>query len=87
MFLNYCGNILVVDFLYFLKDFSRSSSSGLKHFAKKMFLKDFRIQKKALVPESSFYVVECFKKETLEKVFVCKFDKMFKKCFVLIYVL
>ena len=29
-----------------------------------MFLKDFRTQRETLVPESSFKVAECFKKET-----------------------
>ena len=47
-----------------------------------MFLKDFRIQRKTLVTESSFKVAECFKKETLAQVFHCRFHKMFKKCFV-----
>ena len=84
VFLNYCTNILVVVFVYFLSDFSRSISSDLKPFCKKkkMFLKDFRIQRKTLVPESSFKVAECFKKETLAQVFLCKFHKTFKKCFV-----
>ena len=31
---------------------------------------------------SSFKVAECFKKETLTHVFLCKFHKIFKKCFV-----
>ena len=53
-----------------------------RQFAKKMFLKDFWIQRKTLVPESSFKVAECFKKETLAQVFHCRFHKMFKKCFV-----
>ena len=56
------------------------------HFAKKkkkkLFLKDFRIQRKTLVLESSFKVAECFEKETLAQVFHCKFHKIFKKCFV-----
>ena len=85
MFLNYCTNILVVGFVYFLSNLSRSISSELKTFCKtnkKMFLKDFRIQRKTLVPESSFKVAECFKKETLAQVFLCKFHKTFKKCFV-----
>ena len=82
VFLNYCSNILVVGFVYFLSDFSRSRSSDLKAFCKKKFLKDFRIQRKTLVPESSFKVAECFKKETLAQVFLCKFHKIFKKCFV-----
>ena len=47
-----------------------------------MFLKDFRIQRKTLVPGSSFKVAEFFKKETLAQVFLCKFHKFFKKCFV-----
>ena len=34
------------------------------------------------MPESSFKVAECFKKETLAQVFHCRFHKMFKKCFV-----
>ena len=38
-----------------------------------MFLKDFRIQRKTLVPESSFKVAECFKKETLAHVFTVNF--------------
>ena len=83
VFLNYCSNILVVGFVYFLIDFSRSRSSDLKAFCKKqLFLKKFRIQRKTLVPESSFKVAECFKKETLAQVFLCKFHKIFKKCFV-----
>ena len=82
VFLNYCNNILVVGFAYFRKDFSRSRSSDPKHFAKKMFLKDFRIQMKTHVPESSFKVARFFKKETLAQVFLCKFHKNFKKCFV-----
>ena len=84
---NYCSNILVVGFVVisqgFLSDFSRSRSSDLKAFCKKsLFLKNFRIQRKTLVPESSFKVAECFKKETLAQVFLCKFHKIFKKCFV-----
>ena len=83
VFLNSCSNILVVGFVYFLIDFSRSRSSDLKAFCKKqLFLKKFRIQRKTLVPESSFKVAECFKKETLAQVFLCKFHKIFKKCFV-----
>ena len=85
MFLNYCTNILVVGFVYFLSNLSRSISSELKTFCKtnkKIFLKDFRIQRKTLVPESSFKVAECFKKETLAQVFHCRFHKIFKKCFV-----
>ena len=82
VFLNYCTNILVVGFAYFLSDFSRSRSSDLKASCKKMFLKDFRIQRKTLVPETSFKVGECFKEETLAQVFLCKFHKIFKKCFV-----
>ena len=35
-----------------------------------------------LVPESSFKVAECFKRVTLVQVFLCKFLKIFKKCFV-----
>ena len=88
VFLNYCINILVVGFAYFLSDFSRSRSSDLKAFCKKsLFLDNFRIQRKTLVPESSFKVTECFKTETLTKVFLCKFQKVFgnvlqKLCFV-----
>ena len=84
VFLNYCTNILVVGFVYFLSNLSRSISSELKTFCeKKVFLlKDFRIQKKTLLPKSSFKVAECFKKETLAQVFLCKFHKIFKKCFV-----
>ena len=83
VFSNYCTNILVVGFVYFLKNFSRSKNSDLKHFAKKkLFLKDFRIERKTLVPESSFKVSECFKKETRAHVFLCKHHKIFKKCFL-----
>ena len=82
MFLNYCTNILVVGFVYFLRNFSRSISSELKAFCKKMLLKDFRIQKKTLVSESSIKVAGCFKKETLAQVFHCKFHIIFKKRFV-----
>ena len=85
MFLNYCTNILVVGFVYFLSNLSRSISSELKTFCKtnkKIFLKDFKIQRKTLVPESSFKVAECFKKDTLARVFHCKFHRVFKKCFV-----
>ena len=83
VFLNYCINILVVGFAYFLSDFSRSRSSDLKAFCKKsLFLDNFRIQRKTLVPESSFKVTECFKKETLTQVFLCKFQKFFRECFV-----
>ena len=47
LFLNYCTNILVVGFVYFLSDFSRSRSSDLKAFRKKnLVLKNVRIQKK-----------------------------------------
>ena len=53
-----------------------------RYFAKEMVLQDFRIQRKTLVPESSFKVAGCFKKETLTQVFLCKFYKIFKKCFV-----
>ena len=50
-----------------------------RHFAKKkLFLKNFRIQRKTLVPESSFKVAECFKKQTLEQVFICKFHKILR---------
>ena len=80
-FLNYCTNILVVSFVYFLSNLSRSRSSDLKAFCEKnVFIK--RFQRKTLVPESSFKVVECFKEETLVQVFLCKFHKIFKKCFV-----
>ena len=84
MFLNYCTNILVVGFVYILSNLSRSRSSDLKEFCikKKIFLKDFRIQRKALVSESSFKVAECFEKETLAQVFLYKFHKTFKKCFI-----
>ena len=83
MFLNYCINIQVVGFVYFLSNLSGNRKSGLKAFCKKkMFLKDFRIQTKTLVPESSLKVAGCFKKETLEQVFLCKFHIIFKKCFV-----
>ena len=34
------------------------------------------------MPEPSFKVAEYFKKETLAQVFLCKFHKIFKKCFV-----
>ena len=85
MFLNYCTRLLVIGFAYFWKDFSRSRSSDLRHFAKKKKknLKDFRIQTKTLVPESSFKVAEFFNKETLAQVFLCIFHKIKKKkCFV-----
>ena len=83
VFLNYCINILVVGLVYFLSHFSRSRSSELKAFCKKsLFLKNFRIQRKTLVPESSFKVAECFKKETLTQVFLFKFHNFFRKCFV-----
>ena len=83
VFLNYCSNILVVGFVYFLSDFSRSKSSNLEAFRKKdLFLKNVRMQRKTVVPESSFEVAECFKKETPAQVFLCKFHKVFKKCFV-----
>ena len=36
--LNYCINILVVGFVYFLNDFSRRRSSDLKAFCKKRFV-------------------------------------------------
>ena len=66
LFLNYCGNILVIGFVYFLSDFSRSRSSDLKVFCKKnLSLKNVRIQRKTVAPESSFEVAECFKKEIL----------------------
>ena len=42
-----------------------------------MSLKDFKIQRKALVPESSFKVAE-----TLAQVFHFKIRRIFKKCFV-----
>ena len=45
MFLNYCTNILVVGFVYFLSDFSRSRSSDLKAFCKKNILKRFQNSK------------------------------------------
>ena len=90
MFLNYCRNILVVGFVYFLTDFPRSRSSDLKAFyKKKMFLKKFRIQRKTLAPESSFKVAECFFKKTLAQVwsFSVNFAKFLrnvlqKLCFV-----
>ena len=83
MFLNYCTNVLVVGFVYFLRNLSRRISSELKAFCKKkMFLKDFRIQRKTLVSESSIKVAGCFKKETLAQVFYCKFHRIFKKRFV-----
>ena len=47
-----------------------------------MFLKDFRIHRKTLVPQSSFKVAEFFKRETLAQVFLCKFHKILKECFV-----
>ena len=71
----------MVGFVYFLSNLSRSISSELKTFCKtnkKIFLKDFRIQRKTLVPESSFKVAECFKKQTLEQVFICKFHKILR---------
>ena len=81
--LNYCINILVVGFVYFLNDLSRRRSSDLKAFCKKsLFLKSFKIQRKTLVPESPFKVTESFKKETLTQVFLCKFHNFFRKCFV-----
>ena len=82
VFLNYCTNILVVGFVYFLSDFSRSRSSDLKAFCKKNVFKRFQNSKENNVPESSFKVAECFKKEALAQVFLCKFYKIFKKCFV-----
>ena len=83
VFLNYCRNILVVGFVYFLGDFSRNKSSNLRAFwKKKLFLKNFRIERKTLVPESSFKVAECFKIETQAQVFLYKFHLIFKKCFV-----
>ena len=65
MFLNYCTNILVVGFVYFEGFFKEQKQwpEGILQ-KKKMFLKDFRTQRETLVPESSFKVAECFKKET-----------------------
>ena len=83
VFLNYCINILVVGLVYFLSDFSRSRSSNLKAFCKKsLFFKNSKIQRKTLVPESSFEVAECFKKKTLTQALPCKFYTFFRKCFV-----
>ena len=82
MFLNCCTSIQVVRFVYFLSNLSRSRSSDLKAFWKKSALKGFRIERKTLVPESSFKVARCIKKETLAQVFLCKFHIVFKKIFV-----
>ena len=74
----------MVGFVYFLSDFSRSRSSDLKAFYKKhLFLKNFRIQRKTFVPESTFKIAGYFKKETLSQAFLCKFHKMFKNSYVL----
>ena len=51
-------------------------------FCKKNFFKRFQNSKENNVPESSFKVAECFKKEALAQVFLCKFYKIFKNCFV-----
>ena len=45
---------------------------------KKLFLNNFRIPRKPLLAESSFKVAECFKKETLAQVFLCKFHKFLR---------
>ena len=72
----------MVGFVYFLSDFSRSRSSDLKAFCKKNVFKRFQNSKENNVPESSFKFAKCFKKEALAQVFLCKFYKIFKKCFV-----
>ena len=83
VFLNYCSNILVVGSVYYLSDFSRSRSRDLQAFRKKKcFFKKIRIQRKTLVPESSFKITECSEKEILVHVFLCKFHKIFEKFFV-----
>ena len=86
-FWNYCSNILVVGLVVisqgFLSDFSRSRSSDLKVFCKKIVFNKFQnSKKKTVVSESSFKVAEYFKKKTLEQVFLCKFHKILKKYFV-----
>ena len=70
VFLNYCTNILVVDFEYFPRNFFR--------FAKEVRLKNFRIERKALVPESSFKVAGCFKKKLWQWSFSVNFAKLLR---------
>ena len=86
VFLSYCSNNLVVGFVVnserILSDFSRSRSSDWSILQKNVFLKNFRIKRTTLVPESSSKFAECFKKETLAQLFLCKFCKIFKICFV-----
>ena len=69
----------MVGFVYFLSDFSRSRSSGLKTFCKKKncFSKILELKGKHLC-QSSFKVAECFKKDTLAMSFSVNFTKSLK---------
>ena len=60
-------------FCILLSNFSRSRSSHLKAFFKKVFFKNFRIQGKILAPESSFKVAGCFKKRLWHRSFFVSF--------------
>ena len=85
-FWNYCSSILVVGLVVisqgFLSDFSRSTSSDLKAFCKKIVFKKFQNSKRNTCVRVFFQSCWIFKKKTLEQVFLCKFHKILKKYFV-----
>ena len=85
MFLNYCTNILVVGFVYFLSDFSRSRSSDLKHFVKKIFLKDFRIQRKTMCQSLLLKLQNVLKKKLWHRSFSVNFTKFLRNVLQKLY--
>ena len=79
VFLNYCTNILVVGFVYFLSDFSRSRSSDLKAFRKKnLFLKNVRIQKKKSCASLLLKLQNVLKKRLWHRSFSVNFTKFLR---------
>ena len=79
VFLNYCSNILVVGFVYFLSDFSRSRSSDLKAFCKKnVFLKKSEFNGKHLCQSFLLKLQNALKKRLWCMCFSVNFTKVLR---------
>ena len=78
VFLNYCTNILVAALYISWVIFKGAESATQRRFVKKVFLKNLRIWRKALVTEPYFKVAGCFEMRLRHRFFSVNFSK-FKK--------